>query len=95
MQYSDVYCGITQVKIGRGDAALFWKDLWHDQLLMESHPRAFSFTQLPDASIADFLGIAALQEGFHLPLSPQARLEVQNLQELSAPLELGCANQDV
>lgn len=83
MQLSDIYRGITSVSVGDGRTTLFWKDLWQDQLLMESHPRAYSFTKLEDASVAALLGITTAHDGFHLPLSPQARNEVRDLQLLT------------
>lgn len=79
MQLSDTYGGIMKVEVGDGSTALFWKDQWHDKTLDESHPRAFSFTKLEDVSVLEFLGINDLQIGFHLPLSSEARLEVQHI----------------
>ena len=37
MSLSDTYRGITQIEVHDGDTALFWKDLWTDQLMMDSH----------------------------------------------------------
>ena len=80
MNLSDLYRGITTVQIGKGDTVLFWKDLWNEQLKEEAFPRAFSFTKLEDALVADFLAITTLHTGFHQPLTPQARQELQQLQ---------------
>ena len=63
-----------------GTTTLFWKDLWSNQLNDEAFPRAFSFTKLEDASVADFLAITNIHTGFHLPLTPLARQELQQLQ---------------
>lgn len=71
-----VYQGVTRVHVGDGSSTLFWKDIWKDQVFEESHPRAFSYTKLEDASVANFLSISELQEGFQLPLSVQAKDEV-------------------
>lgn len=94
MSISDIYRGITTVMVGNGSSALFWKDVWLEQPLELSHPRAFSFTKLEDASIADFLSITTLPEGFHLPLTAHARLEVHDMQVLTTPTTLGPTNDE-
>lgn len=86
MNLSDAYRGITKVTVGDGSTVLFWKDLWQDQLLETSHPRAFSFVKNEDTSIAPFLAMATLHEGFHMPLSTQSREEIQELQLLTASM---------
>lgn len=62
--------------VGDGSMVLCWKDLWQDQMLDMSHPRVFSFARDVDVSMASFLSMATLPEGFYLPLSSQAREEV-------------------
>lgn len=84
MSLSDIYHGVTEVKIGDGSMSLVWKDLWLDQTLELSHPRAFSHTKLEDASTATLLAMTDIQNGFHLPLSQQAREEVRDLQNRTA-----------
>ena len=84
MNLSDIYRGISTVQIGTSNTALFWKDLWSDQLNDEAFPRAFSFTKLEDASVADFMAITNIHTGFHLPLTPLARQELQQLQAQTA-----------
>ena len=56
-----------------------WKDLWLDEVLTESHPRAFSYTKNEDISVRDFLGSTSLNETFHLPLSMQAYNELRDI----------------
>lgn len=73
MNLSDTYRGITKAEVGDGSTILFWKDMWQDQLLEISHPRAFSFAKDEDTSGATFLSMATLSEGFHVPVSPQAK----------------------
>lgn len=84
MDLSDTYRGITNVKVGDGSTALFWKDMWHDRLLELSHPRAFSFAKEEDTSVADFLAMTTLHEEFYLPVSSQAREEIRELQMITA-----------
>ena len=88
MNLSDIYRGISTVQIGAGNTALFWKDLWSDQLNDEAFPRDFSFTKLEDASIAEFLAITNIHTNFHLPLTQLARQELQQLQARTADTTL-------
>ena len=81
MNLSNTYCGITQVTIGDGSTVLFWKDLWLEQPLEISHPRALLFVKEEDSSVADFLAMTNLQDEFFLPLSLKARDELRELQE--------------
>ncbi|XP_073367668.1 uncharacterized protein [Aegilops tauschii subsp. strangulata] len=73
--------GITKVKIGAGDTALFWKDDWNNSILSETYPRAFSFTRDEDASTRKCLSITQLNQAFDLPLSVQAFDELRALQQ--------------
>lgn len=66
-----------------GTTTLFWKDLWRDEIVQNSHPRAYSFSLDEDISVRDFLGTTALDEAFHLSLSPQAHEELKELQTLT------------
>ncbi|XP_073357964.1 uncharacterized protein [Aegilops tauschii subsp. strangulata] len=87
--------GISRVNIVCGTMALFWKDLWTDQLLSESHPRAYSYAVNEDVSVRDFLGITSLGMAFHLPLSPRAHDEVRNLQLIATTTQPMTATSDV
>lgn len=78
-----------------GSTALFWKDLWLQETIELSHPRAFSFTLNEDASVKEFLEITSLAEAFHLPLSPQAHAEVRDLQAVTTHLRPVSATSDV
>ena len=69
-----------------GDNVLFWKDLWLDEILTDTHPRAFSYARNEDCSVKDFLTINSLEEQFYLPLSSQALEEVQDMQGLMAQI---------
>lgn len=73
---------VSPINIVCGTTALFWKDMWSDELLQDSHPRAFSYAANEDVSVKDFLRITSLGEAFHLPLSPQAHAEVRDMQTI-------------
>jgi len=90
-----IFHGISKVNIVCGTTALFWKDLWSDQLLQDSHPRAFSHSLNEDISVNDFLGIMLLEETFHLPLSPQAHAEVRDMQIITAEIQPSTTATDV
>jgi hypothetical protein len=73
MQLSSIYRGVTRVEIGDGNTVLFWKDLWHDDIISDSHPRLLSFTKDEDVSVPGLLTSDTLGQKFHLPLTTQAR----------------------
>ena len=77
-----VYRGITKVTIQDGCTTLLWKDLWMDDILASSHPRAFSYTKNEDISVQALLTADTLGETFHLPFSAQAHAELMDLQQL-------------
>ena len=83
-----IYRGITKTTIQDGSNTLLWKDLWMDEVLASSYPRAFSFTRNEDIPVQAFLTADTLGEMFHLPLSEQAHAEVLAMQQLMAPINL-------
>jgi hypothetical protein len=94
IQLSDIFRGVTQVKIGDGSTTLFWKDLWNEQPLTESHPRAFSFARNEDITVQKLLTSTTIGEAFHLPMSLQAREEINSLQQLTMGLDPGNNQKD-
>ena len=68
------------MNVNNGATTLFWKDMWMDQILAETHPRAFSFALHEDISVADFWASNDLHETFHLPLSPTTLDEFRDMQ---------------
>lgn len=72
--------GVTRVQIHNGSSALVWKDDWNQAIYSKSFPRAYSFINIKDASVREFLTITRLHAAFHLPLSLQAHEEVRQLQ---------------
>ena len=95
LKLTPVYRGVSRVRMVTGSTALFWKDLWNDNVLEITHPRAFSFATKEDVSVEDFLGSTTLDENFYLPLSPQALDEVHDLQEISMHLQPSTSPNDV
>lgn len=77
LQLSDIFIGVTRIKVGDGSTTLFCKDLWNEQILCDSHPRAFSFALDEDLTVQKLLLSNSIGEAFHLPLSLQARDEVE------------------
>ena len=89
------YRGVSCVQVVDGTTALVWKDLWLDNTLESSHPRAFSFALHEDTSVKDFLESTSLHGLFHLPLSPEALLEVQDMQSITTHMRPSTATADV
>ena len=81
LKLTPIYRGISQVIVRKGDTVLMWKDLWLDDVLANSRPRAFSYAKLEDISVRDFLGCTSLNETFNLPLFVQAHNELLHLKE--------------
>ena len=88
MQLSPIYRAVTTVQVGDGSTVLFWKDLWHDAILSDNHPRLYSFAMNEDVSVRELLMAPALGQNFSLPLSIQARGELRDLQTSLANMEL-------
>lgn len=89
MNLSDIYRGITRVSVGAGDVTLFWKDMLQDRMLETTYPRAFSYARYEDTSVATFLSMTSLGEGFHVPVSQQATEEIREMQAITLHTTLG------
>ena len=64
LKLTPIFRGISKVNIVCGTTALFWKDLWSDQLLQDSHPRAFSHSMNKDISVKDSWGSQCWEKRF-------------------------------
>ena len=95
LKLTPIFRGISKVNIVCGTMVLFWKDLWDDQPLQDSHPCAFSHSLNKDVSVKDFLGITSLGMAFHLPLSPQALDEVRHMQTIASSFQPMASSSDV
>jgi hypothetical protein len=80
MKLAGKYIPLCKITIGTGDTALFWSDKWHDQLMMQSFPRLFSYSLDGKLSVRDFLLTNNKSELFELPLSQQAYQELLALE---------------
>ena len=76
------------VEVRNGSTVLFWKDLWHNNVLCDSHPRLFSFAVDEDVSVQNLLTSPTLSHNFQLTIYVQARGELHDLQSSMAPIEL-------
>ena len=88
MNLAPTYRAVTSVEVGDGGSTLFWKDAWHGDILTDSHPRLFSFAKHEDISVRMLLTSPTLGQNFHLPLSVQAREDLDDLQASLASMEL-------
>ena len=82
------YGGVTIVLIQDGRSTLFWKVDWHQRVLQDNFPHAFSYTTFEDASVHTMLTIQNIREAFHLPLSVQAHAELRHLQSRTSSITL-------
>lgn len=60
MQLSPIYRGVTIVVIEDGSTILFWKDLWRQEIVADSHPWIFSFARDDEISVHKLLTAQAL-----------------------------------
>jgi hypothetical protein len=70
---------ITKISPGIGNSVLFWKDLWHENLLALTYPRIYSYATDTDVSLQTMLACDSLDDMAHLfaiPVSPQAMDEL-------------------
>jgi hypothetical protein len=77
----DKFQGIASVSVFNGQSCLLWDDLWNDQVRKLSLPELHSFAKNKSISLQKALSSATLVDLFNLPLSVQAHLQFQNLQE--------------
>jgi hypothetical protein len=84
----DQFRGIATCTVGDGTSVLFWSDVWNGNLLQQKFPRLFSFAKNKNILVAQFLMNNQLETQFHLPLSEQAFLEYQELQEIISSIQV-------
>ena len=87
LNLAPAYRAVTSVELGDGGSTLFSKDAWREDILANSHPRLFSFAKHEDISVKFLLTSSTLGQNFHLPLSMQAREELDDLQTSLASVE--------
>jgi hypothetical protein len=95
MKLSPIFRGIAYCKIGKGDTALFWKDEWNHGVMQDLYPCLFSFVQNEDISVKDFCSANDISDIFHLPVSPEAFQQFQQVQHLTQQMNLSQSTNDV
>ncbi|XP_073359761.1 uncharacterized protein [Aegilops tauschii subsp. strangulata] len=95
LKLTPIYRGITRVQVVDGSTTLLWKDLWSNDVLQSSHPRALSFVLHEDMTVAEFWANTELHETFHLPLSARALNEVQDVQHAASNIHPSTTISDV
>jgi hypothetical protein len=88
MKLSPIFRGIAHCKIGMGDTSLFWKDEWSNGIMKDMYPCLFSFVQNEDLSVKEFCSTIDILDNFHLPLSPEAFQQYQEIQHLTQEINL-------
>jgi hypothetical protein len=80
MKLSPIYRGVAQCTVGQGSSVLFWKDDWNHGIMQNNYPCLYSYVLNEDCSVADFCSTNDLTDLFHLPLTPEAFNEWEQLQ---------------
>lgn len=73
--------GLSCCSVFEGHSCSFWKDMWNFGLPFLNWIHLFSFAKQQDIFVAHFLESSDSLSHFHLPLSPTAALEFQDLRD--------------
>lgn len=80
---SDNYRALASATVNRGDSVLFWSDAWQvrgsSMPLRHKLPRLFSYDLDDKISVSDFYTCQDRSSYFQLPISQQAALELDTL----------------
>lgn len=82
MSYSDHFRGIATCTVGDGKTVMLWYDIWNKYNLHQQLPRLYSYAKNAKISLATYMDSPAIEENFHLPLSPEAFNELQTLNQI-------------
>jgi hypothetical protein len=82
MKLSPLYRGVAECTVGQGTSALFWKDDWNHGIMQNNYPCLYSYAVKEDSSVTEFCSTTDLMELFHLPLSPEAYNDWEQLQDV-------------
>jgi hypothetical protein len=85
---AEEYRSITSVMIGNGSSAIFWSDLWKEEVLDAKFSRLFSFAKDKLQSVKEFVHKDSILDNFHLPLSVEAHAELSNLKDLLDDIQI-------
>jgi hypothetical protein len=78
-ELKDLYTGITTCQLGDGSSILFWKDNWTGDCLIDFFPVLAHFAKHVDISVKQVTETDSLEDLFHIPISQQAALELEEL----------------
>ena len=80
----DKFCWLATPQVHAGDTVVFWLDCWQIDnrmiALKDRFPRLHSFAIDDTITVKDFFSYQTAVEGFHLPFSSEAHLELTQLQ---------------
>jgi hypothetical protein len=79
---NNIFRGFSFCFIGDGSSACFWEDRWTESILSRSFPRLASFAKSDRASVQEVVEAVNIDDIFWLPLSDEAMLELEDLQEI-------------
>jgi hypothetical protein len=82
---SPIFRGISQSNVNNGKTTMFWKDLWHDAIIVDQKGRYLN---------EGLLSSQSLSENFHLPLSIRAMDELRELQLAVAEVSVDTSLED-
>jgi hypothetical protein len=73
---------MARCNLGDGKSAFFWFDLWQSSCLQQRFPHLLSFAKNTNGTIFEIVNTEFLEDLFHLPLSQQAFLELDQFEEI-------------
>jgi hypothetical protein len=82
MALSDKHREICSISVGTGDTTSFWYDKWRQATLQEELHRIFSFALDKNIPVQGVVQPTDTTNLFHLPLSNQASVELQQVQHI-------------
>jgi hypothetical protein len=74
---------------------LFWKDDWNDAILQDKFSCLYSYAKEEDISVADIYNSSNVSQIFHLPLSPEAFNQYQEIQVIIRNLNITQQDNDI
>ena len=93
MRLIDSYKSMARCTIGDGKSSLFWSDLWHTNCLDQLFPHLYSFVRDQNLSVQNVLMFEYLEDLFHLPLTQEACLEFELMEEICDTLKRSALNE--
>jgi hypothetical protein len=95
MKLSPIFRGIASCQVNNGNMVLFWKDDWNNTILQDKFPCLYSYAKEEDISVADICYSNNISEIFHLPLSPEAFSQYQEVQVIIQNLNITQQDNDI